>query len=72
MSKEKVLPPNHIANATPEDIQARRQRMRHGWTDSGMTPPTRKVSAEPFDASVATPEEVRAKAKEIGIRIREH
>lgn len=62
----------HADNLTPEEMTEALRKIKWGSTDGGQTLPTRKVSPEPFDARTATPEERAAKAKELGIRNREH
>jgi hypothetical protein len=69
---DKTLPPGHVSTLTPEEIAEGLRKIKWGSTDGGQTLPTRKVSTEPFDARTATPEERAAKAKELGIRNREH
>lgn len=69
---EKKRPPGHVESLTEEQIREARQRIRHGSVDGGVSLPVRKISTEPFDACTATPEERAAKAKELGIKNREH
>ena len=70
--KSKELPPGHVETLTEEQIREARHRIRRGSVDSGLTLPVRKISTEPFDATSATPAERDAKARELGIRIKEH